>query len=109
MEVQTPKEFFEKVLPGKLDMSKTAGLDTVIQINLTGPNGGNWIVTIKDQKLDVQQGESPTPSITIKMADSDYVDMVNGRLSGERAFMTGKLKFRGSMAIGMKLKSIGFL
>lgn len=109
MEVQTPKEFFEKVLPGKLDMSKTAGLDAVIQINLTGPNGGNWIVTIKDQKLDVQQGESPTPSITIKMVDSDYVDMVNGKLSGERAFMTGKLKFRGSMAIGMKLKSIGFL
>jgi putative sterol carrier protein len=43
------------------------------------------------------------------MTDTDYVDLINGRLSGERAFMTGKLKFRGSMSIGMKLRDIGFI
>lgn len=109
MEVKTPKEFFEKVLPSKFDANKAAGVDAVIQMNITGPNGGDWIVIIKDQKLEVQQGLHPSPSISIRMADTDYMDMVNGKLSGERAFMTGKLKFRGSMAVGMKLKEIGFL
>lgn len=109
MEVKTPKEFFEKVLPSKFDANKAAGVDAVIQMNITGPNGGDWIVIIKDQKLEVQQGLHPSPSISIRMADTDYMDMVNGKLSGERAFMTGKLKFRGTMAVGMKLKEIGFL
>ena len=109
MEVKTPKEFFEKVLPSKFDANKAAGVDAVIQMNITGPNGGDWIVIIKDQKLEVQQGIHPSPSISIRMADTDYMDMVNGKLGGERAFMTGKLKFRGSMAVGMKLKEIGFL
>lgn len=109
MEIQTPKEFFDKVLPARLDISKAAGLDAVVQVNLTGPNGGDWMVTIKDQRLDVKQGVHAAPSITIKMADTDYVDMVNGKLSGERAFMTGKLKFKGSMAMGMKLRDIGFI
>jgi len=109
VEVKTPKEFFEKVLPSKFDANKAAGVDAVIQMNITGPNGGDWIVIIKDQKLEVQQGIHPSPSISIRMADTDYMDMVNGKLSGERAFMTGKLKFRGTMAVGMKLKEIGFL
>ena len=109
MEVKTPKEFFEKVLSSKFDVNKAAGVDAVIQMNITGPNGGDWIVIIKNQKLEVQQGIHPSPSISIRMADTDYMDMVNGKLSGERAFMTGKLKFRGSMAVGMKLKEIGFL
>lgn len=109
MEVKTPKELFEKVLPSKFDANKAAGVDAVIQMNITGPNGGDWIVIIKNQKLEVQQGIHPSPSISIRIADTDYMDMVNGKLSGERAFMTGKLKFRGSMALGMKLKEIGFL
>jgi len=66
-------------------------------------------VTIKDQKLDIKQGVHPSPSLSIKMADTDFVDMINGKLSGERAFMTGKLKFKGSMGLALKLKDIGFM
>jgi putative sterol carrier protein len=35
--------------------------------------------------------------------------MINGKLSGERAFMTGRLKFKGSMSTALKLISIGFM
>lgn len=109
MEITTPKEFFEKVLPAKFDPSKAAGVDVIIQLNITGPNGGDWIVTIKDQKLGTQQGLHPSPSLAIRMADTDYVDLINGKLSGERAFMTGKLKFKGNMALALRLKEIGFM
>lgn len=109
MEITTPKEFFEKVLPAKFDPSKTVGVDVIIQLNITGTNGGDWIVTIKDQKLGTQQGLHPSPSLTIRMADTDYVDMINGKLGGERAFMTGKLKFKGSITLALKLKEIGFM
>jgi putative sterol carrier protein len=43
------------------------------------------------------------------MAETDYVDMVNGRLSGEKAFLTGKLQFKGNIALALKLREMGFL
>lgn len=109
MEVKTPKEFFEKVMPQKFEASKAAGIDTVVQMNITGDNGGDWHIIIKNQKMEIKQGVHSSPAITVKMKDTDYVDMVNGKLSGERAFMTGKLKFKGDMATAMKIRDIGIL
>ncbi|GIU66663.1 SCP2 sterol-binding domain-containing protein [Candidatus Phycosocius spiralis] len=43
---------------------------------------------------------------TLKIALSDFVDMVEGRLNGMNAFMSGKLKVDGDMSIAMKLQSI---
>jgi putative sterol carrier protein len=108
-EIKTPQEFFDKVLPAKFDPNKAAGFEAIMQMSIAGPSGGEWIVTIKDQKLDTKQGVHPSPTLSIKMADTDFVDMMNGKLSGERAFMTGKLKFKGSMVLAMKLKDIGFM
>lgn len=34
---------------------------------------------------------------------SIYLKLVNGELSGQKAFMTDKLKFEGDMNIGVKL------
>jgi len=109
MEAKTPKEFFEKVLPSRFNSDKAEGVDVTVQINVTGPNDGEWIVTIKDRKLEVKEGAHPSPTIAISMAETDYMDMVNGRLSGEKAFMTGKLQFKGNIALALKLKEVGFL
>jgi putative sterol carrier protein len=94
-------------LPAKFDASKTAGLEAIVQINLTGASSGNWIITVKDQKLDIKQGIHQSPTITVEMADTDYVDVVNGKLTVEKAFMSGKLKFKGNIMVGLRLKDIG--
>jgi len=109
MEVKTPKEFLEKVLPAKFDPSKAAGFEAVIQMNIAGSDGGDWIVTIRDQKMQVKEGIQASPTITIKMSDKDFVDLVNGKLAAVKAFMTGRLEFRGSIAVGMKLMETGFM
>ena len=49
------------------------------------------------------------PVITAKMKDTDYVDMVNGKITGDKAYMTGKLRFKGNISVGMKLKGLGIL
>jgi putative sterol carrier protein len=109
MEAKTPKEFFEKVLPDTFNPSKAAGIDVTVQMNITGPNGGEWIVIIKDQKLEVKEGVHPSPTLVISMAETDYMDMVNGRMSGEKAFMTGKLQFKGNISLALRLREVGFL
>jgi putative sterol carrier protein len=109
MEVKTPEEFFEKVLPTKFKPDKAKDFEAVAQANIAGTNGGHWIITIKNQKIDTKEGVAPSPAITLKMTDTDFVDLVNGRLNAVNAFMTGKLEFNGSIATGLKLLDMGFM
>jgi len=109
MAVSTPKEFMENVLPNKLAPEKLAGLEMTLQFNITGPNGGDWVLSIKDNKAEVKAGTVENPKITLKMKDEDYIKLVNGELSGQKAFMTGKLKFKGDMNTGIKLQKLGII
>jgi len=43
------------------------------------------------------------------MKDADFVDLVNDKLSSQKAFFTGKIKFKGDIAVALKLKDAGFL
>ncbi|KON31994.1 hypothetical protein AC478_01545 [miscellaneous Crenarchaeota group-1 archaeon SG8-32-3] len=108
-EAKTPKEVFEKVLPNRFKPEKAEGIDVTVQINITGPNGGEWVVTIKDQKLEAREGTDPSPKLELKIAEADFVDLMNGEMSGEKAFITGKLKFKGDVGLALKLKEMGFL
>jgi len=109
LEVKTPKEFFEKVLPTKFNPEKAKNFEAVAQVDLAGTNGGKWIITIKNQKIEAKEGVDPSPAITLKMIDKDFVDLVNGKLNAVNAFMTGRLEFNGSMATGLKLLDMGFM
>jgi putative sterol carrier protein len=109
METQTPKDFFERALPARFKPEKAAGIDVVTQINVTGLEGGNWTVTIKDQKLQVTEGTHPSPTLTLKMNENDFMDLVNGKISAEKAFFTGRVQFKGNISVALKLRDAGFL
>jgi putative sterol carrier protein len=108
-EAKTPKEFFEEVLPRRFKPDKALGIDVTVQVNITGPNGGDWVVTIKNQKLEVKEGTHPSPTLELNMAETDYMDLINGKMSGEKAFITGKLRFKGNIGLALRLKETGFL
>lgn len=109
MEAKTPKEFFETTLPSKFKPERAAGVDVTAQVNVTGPNGGEWIVKVKNQQLQIAQGVDPAPTLTLTMAENDFLDLVNGKLSAEKAFFAGKVKFKGNIAVALKLRDLGFL
>jgi putative sterol carrier protein len=109
MEATTPKEFFEKILPNKFKPAKAAGIDVIVQVTITGTNGGDWIVTIKNQELKVEPGVNPSPNLQLKMTEKDYLDLINGKISAEKAFFSGKVHFKGNIALALKLRDAGFL
>lgn len=109
MEAVTPREFFEKVLPQRFNPTKAADIDVTAQITISGPNGGVWAITIKDQTIRVEEKENPSADLSLKMAEKDYMDMVNKKLSAEKAFFTGKVQFKGNIALALKLRDAGFL
>ncbi|MCW4030826.1 MAG: SCP2 sterol-binding domain-containing protein [Candidatus Bathyarchaeota archaeon] len=108
-EVKTPKEFFEEVLPNRFKPEKSVGIDVKIQIKITGPNGGDWVVSIKNQKLEIQKGIHPFPTLELKMVEEDYMDLINRKISGEKAFITGKINFKGDIGLALRLREAGFL
>ena len=109
MEVKTPKEFFDTVLPSRFKPDKAKGIDVTAQVNLTGPSGGDWTVVIREQKIDIRNGNHPSPKLIIGMKDADFVDLVNDKLSSQKAFFTGKIKFKGNITVALKLRDAGFL
>lgn len=109
MTIKTPREFFEKALPSRFDPSKAGGLGAVVQMNVAGSNGGDWMIVIKDGKMEVKEGIHPSPEIVIKIVDVDFVDLINRKQSALTAFMSGKIQFKGSLALGLRLMDAGFI
>ena len=109
MEAHTPQEFFQKSLPARFKPEKAEGVNVTAQINVSGPEGGSWIVTVKDQKLQVTEGVHESPDLTLKMSPTDFLDLVNGKLSAEKAFFTGRVQFKGNITVALKLRDAGFL
>jgi putative sterol carrier protein len=109
MEVQTPKEFFEKSLPERFKPEKAAGIDVIVQLSLNGANGGDWVVNIKDQKIAMREGTDPSATLTLKATDKDFMDIVNRKISAEKAFFTGRIHFKGNLSLALKLREAGIL
>lgn len=65
-----------------------------------------YYFTIADEAIEVREGEHACPHVTLRMKERDYLDLVNGKLSGHHAFMTGKLKITGNMWLALKLPSL---
>ena len=103
----TVKEIFAE-MPNRFNAAAAKGMNSVIQFNLSGDgdNAGQYHTIIKDGTLEVKEGVHPSPSMTMTMAGTDYVDMTTGKLNGQMAFMSGKLKIAGDMGLAMKMQSL---
>ena len=98
----TVKETFD-AMAGKFRPDKAAGVNAAIQYDITGDQGGTWNAVIKDGTCTVTPGAAAAPSLTLSMSSQDWLDMVGGKLSGQMAFMSGKLKLKGDMGLAMKI------
>jgi putative sterol carrier protein len=104
----TPKEVFTDKLPGQLKDKGDAvtKVNAIYQFDITGDDGGKWWVDTTKSGGEVGDGDKADAKCTITMASKDFMDMVEGRLNGQMAFMTGKLKIKGDMSLAMKLGSV---
>ncbi len=93
-------------MAGSFNAEAAKGMNAVYQYDITGDDGAQFYNEIKDGALDVKEGTHASPNITITMTSKDYLDLVNGKLNGQMAFMSGKLKIKGDMSLAMKLQNL---
>ena len=102
----TVKETFE-AMATRFRPERAPGLQTVIQYDITGPEGCTYHVNIADGQCAVREGAPATPpALTLTMTAQDWLDKLGGKLSGQVAFMSGKLKHKGDMSLLMRLPGL---
>lgn len=90
-------------MPKAFKPEEAEGVDTVMQYHLTGDEGGDWIVTIKDGQCTVVEGVAENPEMTLTADAQDYKKIFTGESNAMQAFMQGKLKLAGNLNLAMKL------
>jgi len=100
-----PAEIFEQV-PEAFQADKAGGLKATFQFSLSGEDGGDWALKVADGTCTVIEGAVENPSVTIRMTAADYVKMTTGELQPVVAFMQGKIRMQGDMALAMQLQEL---
>ncbi len=86
-----------KRLAGSFKADAAKGMDVVFQFAISGPGGGDWSLTIRDQRCELADGVHAKPTCTLKMAAADFGAMIGGQLPAMQAYTSGKLKIEGDI------------
>lgn len=96
----------KKEMPGRFNPAASKGVNATYQFDLTGDGGETFHVNVNDGSCAVCDGAAGAANITITMTAADYVDMINGKLNPQMAFMGGKLKIKGDMSLALKMQQL---
>ena len=102
MSHQAVREFFE-ALPSRFHAEAAEGLTAVYQFNLSGDQGGQFRMQVAEQACRVTEGTHPSPNVTLSMAGEDCMAILEGRLNGVTAYLSGRLRVDGDMGLAMRL------
>ncbi|KAJ2334378.1 hypothetical protein GGI00_001886 [Coemansia sp. RSA 2681] len=102
---------------GSDDAKREAALkktNAIFQIDLNGPEGvKSWVLNLKPGATAsdlVMAGTAAqnkkAAGATLILSDADFVDLASGKLTGQSAFMGGKLKSKGNIMLALKLESV---
>lgn len=92
-------------MPNAFIAEKAEGMEAVIQYELSGDEGGQWVVKIENGACTVEEGTIDNPKMTLTADAQDYKDVVLGKQNAMQSFMQGKLKLKGDLNLAMKLTS----
>jgi putative sterol carrier protein len=102
------KKLFNDDLPAALaknaEDAKTIGAK--YQMNITGPNGGEWSIDVSASGPSCKPGTGPA-DCTITISDEDFHKLFeNPGANGMQLFFAGKLKVMGNQMLAMKLQKL---
>ncbi|RPD61058.1 sterol-binding-like protein [Lentinus tigrinus ALCF2SS1-7] len=89
----------------KSQIKKTNGIFEMRVKNAEGKEAV-WTIDLKSTGSVYKGAPKSKPNVTIIMSDETFTQLAEGKLDGQKAFMSGKLKTKGNMMFATKLDGI---
>lgn len=89
-------------------LSKTKAVFEFTLTNATGTSQ-TWFADLKTVDGAVGIGKPPAgvkADLSVAVSDKDFVDLAAGKMNAQKAFMSGKLKVKGNVALAAKLEGV---
>ncbi|XP_054253420.1 hydroxysteroid dehydrogenase-like protein 2 isoform X4 [Indicator indicator] len=95
------------IIQGAISEEFVRATQGVYQFELSGDDGGTWYIDLKTKSGSAGFGKPPvTADVVMSMSSTDFVKMFTGKLKPTMAFMSGKLRIKGNMALAIKLEKM---
>lgn len=101
---KSTSDVFEEIA-NSLNSDLVNSIGGIFKFKLIGETPDTWIVDFKTGKGGVRQGDEDA-DVTMTLSGEDFVKLFSGMLAPTQAFMQGKLKIDGNMAMAMKLEKV---
>ncbi|PLW31658.1 hypothetical protein PCANC_07856 [Puccinia coronata f. sp. avenae] len=80
-------------------------INGIFQMNVKSTAGkeGTWTIDFKKEGKVYQGPAKPKADVTINLSDDTFQALADGKLNGQKAFMSGQLKVKGNIMLATKL------
>ncbi|KAG1899350.1 sterol-binding-like protein, partial [Suillus fuscotomentosus] len=65
-----------------------------------------WTIDLKKNGVILKGLASPKADVTLIMSDDTFSQLASGKMDGQKAFLTGKLKAKGNIMLATKLAAV---
>ena len=106
MAFSSAREIFEKRIQNGIakQPDRAGAVGAVFKFIITGEGGGVWMVNLADAPGVSEADEEA--GCTIMMDAADFLDMNNGGLDPQAAFMSGRMNITGDWSLAFKLGEV---
>lgn len=104
----TAKEFLSG-LPAKVPVDAIQGVDTLFHFNVSGDDGVQASISIKDGEVKFEEGLVGDPKCVVSTSNENLQKVLSGALNPMMAIMTGKIKISNTSEMMKYAKLFGLM
>ena len=105
---KSAQELFNEQIPKALaeHSAKAREIGAVYLFKITGDDGGNWTVDLKNDPPSCTSGDKGNADCTIEVAHADFKQMLANPALGMQLYFQGKLRVTGNPMLATKLQQL---